>query len=67
MNTGHKAIFRTLEMDSRKQCKHTGMFRCSVLCSLLTSIHYVEEVIFGLISQENNITSLLGEIILLLS
>ena len=36
------------------------------LWCLLTSIHYVEEVIFELISQENNITSLLGENILLL-
>ena len=52
MNTGHKVIFRILQTDSRMQGKYTVNFRHSVPRSLLTSICYVEEIIFEVISQE---------------
>ena len=43
-------------MDLRKWEKYIVIFRCSKFRSLLISIHYVEEIIFELILQENNIT-----------
>ena len=53
---GHKVIFRTSQWIWRSKEKYVVTFRYNVLKSLLNSIHYVGEIIFNLIIQENNIT-----------